>query len=83
MLAGGVVLAPGEVTAGEVTAGGGATDAVPYGAGVWEEVPEQADKTPGARLQQPTRIDFTRMTRILLRMVQARFAGSRFRRFGL
>jgi len=56
--AGGVVLALGEVTA----------DAVPDGAGVWEEVPEQADKTPTARrLQQPTRLDFTRMTRILLR----------------
>ncbi len=63
MLVGGVVLAPGEVTAGD-----GATDAVPDGAGVWEEVPEQADKTPVARrLQQPTRIDFTCMTRILLR----------------
>jgi len=62
--AGGVVLAGGMVLAlGEVTA-----DAVPDGVGVWEEVPEQADKAPAARrLQQVTRIDFTRMTRILLR----------------
>jgi len=63
--AGGVVLAGGMVLAlGEVTA-----DAVPDGAGVWEEeVAEQADKAPAARrLQQVTRIDFTRMTRILLR----------------
>ena len=63
MLVGGVVLAPGEVTAGD-----GATDVVPDGAGVWEEVPEQADKAPVARrLQQPTRIDVTCMARILLR----------------
>lgn len=73
VLAGGVVLALGEVTAGEVTAGDDATgddatDVVPDGAGVWEEVPEQADKAPAARrLQQPTRIDVTCMARILLR----------------
>jgi len=58
-----VVLAGGVVLDGAVTA-----DAVPDGAGVWGEVSEQADKTPTARrLQQPTRFDFTRMTRIFLR----------------
>ncbi len=69
VLAGGVVLALGEVTAGDDATDDDATDVVPDGPGVWEEeVPEQADKTPAARrLQQPTRIDFTRMTRILLR----------------
>ncbi len=72
VLAGGVVLALGEVTAGEVTAGDDATgddatDVVPDGAGVWEEVPEQADKAPAARRLQQPRIDFTCMARILLR----------------
>ena len=72
VLAGGVVLALGEVTAGEVTAGDGATDddatdVVPDGPGVWEEVPEQADKAPAARRLQQPRIDFTCMARILLR----------------